>query len=88
MTLGAVEPIARPEGAELHPREEERLTALLHRCDALNNAYWTVFEERGRNNEETRAEILEVLGELKEEAGEAFDRYRREVGLPKPGAKS
>jgi hypothetical protein len=47
-----------------------------------------VFEERGRNNEETRAEILEVLGELKEETGEAFDRYRREVRLPKPGAKS
>jgi hypothetical protein len=77
----------RPEGAELHRREEERLTALLRRSDGLDNAFWTVFEDMTRKSEQTRAEILEVLTELRQEAGEAFDRYRREVGLPGPGVR-
>jgi hypothetical protein len=71
-----------PEGAELHPREHERLMRLLHRSDALNNAYWTVLENSERNSEETKVEILDVLNELRKESDEAFDRYRREVALP------
>jgi len=47
----------RPEGAELHPLEHERLMRLLHRSDALDNTYWTVLENSERNSEEAKAEI-------------------------------
>jgi hypothetical protein len=74
----------RPEGAELHPREEERLKALMRRCDALSNAYHTLLEEDWvyRTHQE---ETLAALKEMLDEANEAFRSYRREVGLPEPG---
>jgi hypothetical protein len=39
--------ISRPEGAELGPREEERLRAMLRRSDAFNNAIGAVVAEEG-----------------------------------------
>jgi hypothetical protein len=75
----------RPKGAELAPREEERLRRLMRRSDALNHAYQEVLEEEWVNLE-GKAEVLATLQEMKDEAHEAFRRYRLEVGLPEPGA--
>ena len=71
----------RPEGAELSPREEERLRGLLRRSDALNYALAAV-EDDENFRPEVRAECLGVLGEVAQEAHEAFERYRGEVGIP------
>jgi hypothetical protein len=71
----------RPEGAELHPREEKRLKGLLRRCDVLSNAYRFIVDHAPEENL-ARAEMLEHVGELKREAEEAFERYKLEVGLP------
>jgi hypothetical protein len=69
----------RPEGAELHPREEERLTRLLRRSDALNTA--CVELEDAQLADQMKADTLEVLRPLRDEANEAFARYRLEIGL-------
>jgi len=75
--------ISRPEGAELAPREEERLRSMLRRSDALNNALTAVVAEEDVR-EEIRAECVGVLEEAGREAHEAFERYREEVGIPGP----
>ena len=72
--------LSRPEGAKLHPREDERLQDMLGRCDALDAAYWTVVEEDWKNVEKNTS-VLAVLQEMREEVNEAFNRYRHEVGL-------
>jgi hypothetical protein len=69
----------RPESGDLHPREDERLTAMMNRCDALGTARWIV-EERDLPNTVAKTITLQVLKEL-EEASQHFERYRREVGL-------
>jgi hypothetical protein len=74
----------RPEGVEVSEREDERLTALLNRDDALSNALATI-ENHPCPSKRAQLQMLEVLGELKREASEAFLRYRREIGLPEPG---
>ncbi len=79
--------LSRPEGAELGPREEERLRAMLRRSDAFNNALTAVVAEEGVR-EEVRAECVGVLEEAGREAHEAFMRYRAEVGLPDPVRKN
>jgi hypothetical protein len=70
----------RSEGAALHPSEEHRLTELLSRSDALNNAVAAV-EDDGEMVEQIKAQTLEVLRPLRGEAAEAFARYRLEIGL-------
>jgi hypothetical protein len=70
----------RPEGVEVSPREDERLGAMLARSDALGNALATI-EDHPCPSKRAQQQMLEVLGELQREASEAFERYRREVGL-------
>ncbi len=79
--------VTRPEGAELGPREEERLQALLRRCDGFDNALSAVQAEEDVR-EEVRAERVEVLEEACREAHEVFERYRAEVGIPDPTMKT
>ena len=71
----------RPEGVQLTAREDERLTALMRRSDALGSACVAV-EDWSGTAESYRRGVLEVLTPMRTEAHEAFLRYRREVGLP------
>jgi hypothetical protein len=71
----------RPEGVELSEREGERLTALLNRDDALSYALATI-EDHPSPSKRAQRQMLEVLGELKHEAHDAFLRYKAEIGLP------
>ncbi len=75
--------VHRPEGAELGDFEKETLTALLRRSDALNSA--VVALEDWSAIPAVRDEALKVLKDMRDEAGEAFERYRLEAGLPEPG---
>ena len=72
-----------PENVKLRPEEEERLRALLERCDALGNAHDAVLLE-DVPNAEVKAKTLATLQEMKEEAEESFSSYKREVGIPDP----
>jgi len=72
--------LSRPEGAQLGPREEERLMGLPRRADALSNAL-DRYEQNPHNYPEAREETLEILRRDYEEAHEQFLRYRDEVGL-------
>ena len=69
--------------ARLAPKQQARLGELLRRSDALSNAYAAVFAEEVPN-EATKAETLEVLEELREEANQEVRRFREEVGIPAP----
>ena len=69
-----------PENVKLRPEEEERLRALLRRADALGFARDAVLDKEW-GYPETKAEMLETLEEMKEEAEESFRRYKREVGI-------
>jgi hypothetical protein len=71
----------RPEGVEVSPREDERLKAMLGRLDALGNALVNI-EDHPCPSKRAQRRMLEVLGELKREASEAFERYKLEIGLP------
>jgi hypothetical protein len=71
----------RHEGVEASPREDERLKAMLGRLDALGNALVNI-EDYPCPSKRTQLQMLEVLGELKREAGKAFYRYKLEIGLP------
>jgi hypothetical protein len=74
--------VERPEGLQVSPREDERLGgAMLARSDALNNALATI-EDHPCPSKRAQQQMLKVLGEQQREASEAFERYRREVGLP------
>jgi len=72
--------LARPEGAELHPREEERLRGMLRRSDALSFAHTAVSYEKWVNAD-IKASALEILEELLREADEQFARYKQELGI-------
>ena len=63
--------------------EEERLRALLRRADALNFAHVAVLREEW-GHPETKAQMLEALEEVREEAHERFKSYKQEVGIPGP----
>ena len=65
--------------------EEERLRALLRRADALNFAHAAVLHEEW-GHPETKAQMLEALEEVRVEAAERFQSYKREVGLLGPSA--
>jgi hypothetical protein len=73
--------LARPEGAELHPCEHERLKDLLHRSDALGYAHTALYNEAWENGE-LKEQALEIVDKMREEATEHFERYRFEVGIP------
>jgi hypothetical protein len=72
--------LARPEGAELHPREEERLRGMLRRSDALGFAHTAVSREKWANAD-IKASALEILEGLLREANEQFARYKQELGI-------
>jgi hypothetical protein len=73
--------LARPQGAELHPCEHERLKDLLHRSDALGYAHTALYNEAWENGE-LKEQALEIVDKMREEATEHFERYRFEVGIP------
>jgi hypothetical protein len=62
-------------GGDLLPRERERLTAMMRRSDAPSSA-WTLMEEAGG-----KAEEVDILKGMSQEARESFHRYRGEVGI-------
>ncbi len=57
------------------PRERERLTAMMRRSDALRAAR-DLMEEAGGSAEE-----VAILEAMSQEVGQAFDRYKAEVGI-------
>ncbi len=75
--------LSRPAGAQLGPREEERLRYLMRRSDALATAL-TAVEHEETPYPDVMAEYLGVLRKDFEEASEQFRRYRDEVGVPDP----
>ncbi len=72
----------RPAG-ELTEYEESVLSGLLARSDALGNGYTALLDGPDYR---ARAGDLERLEEMRRDAAEQFQRYRREVGLPDPEA--
>lgn len=66
--------------------QEWELTRLLRIDDTLGDVHTLILDRR--HPEEVSAEslerMLEVLGELRDEAGAAFVRARREAGIPDP----
>jgi hypothetical protein len=70
----------RPEGVELTARDEERLLGLMRRSAALSAACVAV--EDWSADPQDRANVLEVLTQMRSEASRNFEVYRREVGLP------
>jgi hypothetical protein len=73
--------LARPEGAELHPCEHERLKGLLRRVSTLGYAHTALCGEEWENGE-LKEQALEIVDKMREEATEHFERYRFEVGIP------
>jgi hypothetical protein len=76
------ERLSRPEGAQLHRREHERLQGLLSRSDGLGTALWLI--EKYAKEECRPGSIdneVEAVRAAKEEADEQFARYREEVGV-------
>jgi DNA repair photolyase len=77
--------LARPQGAELHPCEHERLKSLLRRADTLGYVHTALCGEEW-DNAEFKEEVLEIVENMRKEATEHFERYRFEVGIPDPTA--
>ncbi len=73
--------LSRPVGAQLGPREEERLRYLMRRSDALSTALCAV-EDEETPYPDTQAEYLRILREDYKQAHKQFMRYRTEVGIP------
>jgi hypothetical protein len=69
------------EAGKLRAEEERILRWLLRRADALNAACVAVEQERW-GCPEAKAEMLETLEEMRDEAGEWFATYRRAFGIP------
>jgi hypothetical protein len=69
----------RPEGVQLSEREDERLTALMRRSDALSSACAAV--EDWNADPQAIKDLLEVLNPMRAEASHNFEVYRREVGI-------
>jgi hypothetical protein len=78
--------LSRPEGAQLHPREHERLMGLLRRSDAFGTASWLIQNYKDELNTSKGAldEEVAFVNAAAEEANEHFDLYRAEVGIPDP----
>jgi hypothetical protein len=70
------------ENVKLKP-EEETLRELLRRSDALNAA-WAAVDDEEWGYPELKAQTLEVLEEMRVEAAQRFEAYRRELGIPDP----
>jgi hypothetical protein len=68
---------------KLRRPEEKTLRALLRRSDALNAAYMAVELEEWAYPE-AKAEMLAVLEDMRVEAHEWFESYRRALGIPNP----
>ena len=80
--------LTRPEGAQLGPREKERLLGLLRRSGAFGMGM-DAYEHDPHDDRETREETIAILREAHREANEQFCRYRAELGLPeRPGKKN
>ena len=73
--------LTRPEGADLGPREAERLKTLMRRSDAFGNAL-DALECEETIYPDVKAEYVGVLREEFRTASEQFSRYRAELGLP------
>ena len=71
------------QAVKLGAEEERMLRALLRRADALNTACVVIgLDEWGYP--EAKAEILEALEDMREEAHEWFESYRQALGIPDP----
>jgi hypothetical protein len=68
---------------EVRTEEERLLRVLLKRADALNTAC-LVIELEKRANGAAKEETLEALEEMRVEAREWFECYRRAFGIPDP----
>jgi hypothetical protein len=68
------------DGADLHPRERERLEDMLMRSNALSNA---IAVRVNHDNPERYgyAEEMAVLEEMRRETDQALERYKAEAGL-------
>ena len=71
------------EAARLRLEEERVLRGLLRRADALNTAF-LVIELEEWANAAAKEETLEALEEMRVEAREWFECYRRALGIPGP----
>jgi hypothetical protein len=69
--------------AKLSDEEIEHGRRLLARSDALSEAYAALLAEETPDMAH-KAQTLEVLGELREEASAEYSRYREEMGIPGP----
>jgi hypothetical protein len=67
------------EGVQLSEREDERLTALMRRSDALSCACVAV--EDWNADPQAIKDLLEILNPMRAEASRNFEVYRREVGI-------
>jgi hypothetical protein len=74
--------VERPEGEELHPREQERLDTMWVRSNTLSNAIG-VRERHDNPEREGYAEEMAILEEMRREADEALERYKGEIGFRK-----
>jgi hypothetical protein len=72
----------RSAAAKLSEEERREGRRLLARSDALSNAYAAVLQEE--TPEKAKAQTLEVLRELREEANAEYGRYRERMGIPGP----
>ncbi len=77
-------PDADKERFGLSPGEHERLQALLHRCDHVNNAQ-ALIEMHVPEDAGLRGDTLEGLEKLSAELNEEFRHYKRELGVPERG---
>lgn len=66
----------RREAGELTEYEQDTLTRLLDRADAFSNA-WALYSQERPHQEKT----VEILNEMRLDADEQFNRYKREIGL-------
>ena len=75
--------LSRPECAQLHPREHERLMGLLRRSDALGTASWLIrnYADEPNTNKGALDEEVAAVEAASKEANEQFHLYRQEVGL-------
>ena len=68
----------------LSPGEHERLKALLHRCDAVNDAR-TLIEVHVPEDTRLRDDTLDELVDLYAELHGDFQAYKKELGVPTSG---
>ncbi len=71
---------ARRRVLELTPEQQQEGVRLLRRADALNYAYCAL-EADDWPSTEYKADMLETLGALRDEARAEFRRFREEMGV-------